>query len=206
MRPTLAVSSPGASDASCGTSDKLPRRVNAVESTLGSRGTGATVRRAPERSTISGLMDSFALMTSISLHHGVRLQLIVDKFTDTRDMPSADVVRQRFEAVIETIDKEVGSLLPSSPFRRPGLFYSLFAAVYDHMYGLGSSLKRRKPKPLPSGIKQSLERVSARIRSKELPEKVQDAIDKATADKARRDRRHRFIIGALHLEPANSKS
>jgi ribonucleoside-diphosphate reductase alpha chain len=43
---------------------------------------------AKEGSTISGLMDSFALMTSIALQHGVPLQLLVDKFTHTRFEPS----------------------------------------------------------------------------------------------------------------------
>ncbi|HEU5161896.1 MAG TPA: vitamin B12-dependent ribonucleotide reductase, partial [Thermoanaerobaculia bacterium] len=46
------------------------------------------VTMAKEGSTISGLMDSFALMTSISLQHGVPLQLLVDKFTHTRFEPS----------------------------------------------------------------------------------------------------------------------
>ncbi len=43
---------------------------------------------AKEGSTISGLMDSFATMTSIALQHGVPLQLLVDKFTHTRFEPS----------------------------------------------------------------------------------------------------------------------
>ncbi|HUP65806.1 MAG TPA: vitamin B12-dependent ribonucleotide reductase [Thermoanaerobaculia bacterium] len=46
------------------------------------------VTMAKEGSTISGLMDSFALMTSIALQHGVPLQLLVDKFTHTRFEPS----------------------------------------------------------------------------------------------------------------------
>ena len=43
---------------------------------------------AKEGSTISGLMDSFATMTSLALQHGVPLQLLVDKFTHTRFEPS----------------------------------------------------------------------------------------------------------------------
>jgi ribonucleoside-diphosphate reductase alpha chain len=46
------------------------------------------ITMAKEGSTISGLMDSFATMTSISLQHGVPLQLLVDKFTHTRFEPS----------------------------------------------------------------------------------------------------------------------
>src|SRR5579864_1742111 len=43
---------------------------------------------AKEGSTISGLMDSFATMTSLALQHGVPLQLLVDKFTHMRFEPS----------------------------------------------------------------------------------------------------------------------
>src|SRR5207244_3870323 len=43
---------------------------------------------AKEGSTISGLMDSFATMTSLALQHGVPLQLLIDKFTHTRFEPS----------------------------------------------------------------------------------------------------------------------
>lgn len=112
------------------------------------------------------------------------------------------MVRQRFEAIISAIDQSLGELLPGSAFQRPALFFSLFAALYDHMYGLASPLKRGRPKPLPSGIGPAFQRASTRIRSKDLPEKVQDAMDKATGDKARRDTRHKFLMRALSLEPA----
>ena len=46
------------------------------------------ITMAKEGSTISGLMDSFATMTSLALQHGVPLQLLVDKFTHLRFEPS----------------------------------------------------------------------------------------------------------------------
>src|SRR5213075_203890 len=46
------------------------------------------ITMAKEGSTISGLMDSFATMTSLALQHGVPLQLLIDKFTHTRFEPS----------------------------------------------------------------------------------------------------------------------
>jgi hypothetical protein len=114
----------------------------------------------------------------------------------------ATIVRQRFEATLEASDEHLGKHLAGSAFRRPALFYSLFAALYDHMYGLASPLKRAKPNPLPKGIAVAFQRTSERIHSNRIPEKVRDAIDKATGDKARRDQRHRFLIGALKLESA----
>lgn len=116
------------------------------------------------------------------------------------DYPGASVVRQRFEATIGAIEQHLGDLISGSPFQRATLFYSLFAAIYHHMYGLASPLRRAKARPLPRGLSSSFQRASQRIRAKNLPEKVQDAMDRATADKARRDQRHKFIMGALKLE------
>ena len=46
------------------------------------------LKMAKEGSTISGLMDSLAIMTSISLQYGVPLKALVDKFSHTRFEPS----------------------------------------------------------------------------------------------------------------------
>jgi len=46
------------------------------------------VTMAKEGSTVSGLMDSFALATSIALQHGVPLTLLCEKFAHTRFEPS----------------------------------------------------------------------------------------------------------------------
>ena len=43
---------------------------------------------AKEGSTISGLMDTIATMTSIALQYGVPLKALVDKFSHTRFEPS----------------------------------------------------------------------------------------------------------------------
>ncbi len=46
------------------------------------------VKMAKEGSTVSGLMDSFALAVSMALQHGVPLKLLCDKFAHTRFEPS----------------------------------------------------------------------------------------------------------------------
>jgi ribonucleoside-diphosphate reductase alpha chain len=46
------------------------------------------IKMAKEGSTVSGLMDSFALSVSIALQHGVPLKLFCDKFAHTRFEPS----------------------------------------------------------------------------------------------------------------------
>ena len=60
--------------------------------TVGSYEDGAPgeifLRMAKEGSTISGLMDTIATMTSIALQYGVPLKALVDKFSHTRFEPS----------------------------------------------------------------------------------------------------------------------
>jgi ribonucleoside-diphosphate reductase alpha chain len=46
------------------------------------------ITMAKEGSTVSGLMDSFALAVSLALQHGVPLKLFCDKFAHTRFEPS----------------------------------------------------------------------------------------------------------------------
>ncbi|MFZ0761753.1 MAG: vitamin B12-dependent ribonucleotide reductase, partial [Candidatus Sulfotelmatobacter sp.] len=46
------------------------------------------ITMAKEGSTVSGLMDSFALAVSIALQHGVKLDLFCEKFAHTRFEPS----------------------------------------------------------------------------------------------------------------------
>ena len=46
------------------------------------------IKMAKEGSTVSGLMDSFALAVSVALQHGVPLKLLCEKFAHTRFEPS----------------------------------------------------------------------------------------------------------------------
>ena len=118
------------------------------------------------------------------------------------EMANTEAIEKRFRATLADLDSATGDMLGTTVFRRAALFYSLFACVYDHMYGLGCPLDGRKPRPLPRGFRRRLEQASDRIGLKDLPEGVQDAMDKATGDKARRDERQQFIMEALGLEPA----
>jgi len=135
---------------------------------------------------------------------GGKDQKRISRFYEDHDeeFSSGDIVRKRFESVIGSIASHFGEIIPNSAFQRPALFYSLFTAVYGHMYGLGSPLKRASANALPSSCAALLREASARIRSKDLPEKVQDAMDKATGDKARRLERHKFLVKALRLDQA----
>jgi hypothetical protein len=141
-----------------------------------------------------------AMLNGIQSKGQPRITRFYKDHEDTLD--GTDVLRKRFEITMSSIDKHMGDVLASSAFRRPALFYSLFAAIYDHLYGLKSKVEHGAPRALPAGLADRLRIASSLIRTKDLPDRVQDAMDKATADKARRDTRHKFIVEALDLDQA----
>lgn len=120
------------------------------------------------------------------------------------NLPGATTIQRRFTRVMSEIDNAVGGMLADSAFRRPALFFSLFSVIYHHAYGLRAPLEldRLEPLPLPRDFADLFLHTSRAIKSKDLPDHIQDAMDKATADKARRDQRHEFLMEVLQLEPA----
>ena len=130
-----------------------------------------------------------------------RLNNIYEKFDD--NFRGSKNVATRFRTILEQLDDRVGDLIAKTPFSRQALFYSLFTACYDHIYGLDSNYKlRKKPKSLPAGFRKDFETCARRIASGKLPEKVADAMDRATADKGRRATRHEFFVKELGLVSA----
>ena len=120
------------------------------------------------------------------------------------DFGGAEVLFARFQRVMTELDDAVGEAIGQTVFRRSALFFSLFCAVYDHMYGLGSGYgKRRTAKQLPARFEESFKRVDKMIATGKLPDHVKDAVDKATADTGRRLTRHEFFVEELSLVSAN---
>jgi hypothetical protein len=158
------------------------------------------IARMDEAEMISDLL--------ITMKEGIRAkdQKYISTYYNTYEEEDSYVglpfARKRFENVLATIDGKFGDILADTVFRRPALFFSLFTAAYDHMYGLNSKLDKKKATPLPSNVTSLLSKLSDRIQAGNLAENVQDAIVKATADKARRDTRHKFLMKALGLESA----
>ncbi len=88
-RPPSAASSPTSASPSPTNSPSAATRATSPSANTKTAAPGEIfITMAKEGSTISGLMDSFATMTSLALQHGVPLQLLVDKFTHTRFEPS----------------------------------------------------------------------------------------------------------------------
>ena len=156
------------------------------------------VSRMDEAEAVSEYL--LAMQGGITGKSQSRISKCYKKFEE--NLPSADTLRKRCEITLALIDEAVGDLIAGSAFQRPVLFYSLFTAVYDHLYGLGRQLRAGKPRVLPRSLRHAFNRVNGKIRAKNLPEKVQDAMDRATADPARRNVRYAYLMKALNLASA----
>ena len=131
-----------------------------------------------------------------------KLRKVYAAFDDA--LPGEGQLRTRFNKTMEAIDDNLGTMLAESRLSRTALFYSLFTAIYDHIYGLGSDHRQsRRPRELPALIAKKFQRVNQAILAGNLPERVSDAMEKATADVGRRRVRHQFFLERLGLEPAD---
>lgn len=118
------------------------------------------------------------------------------------DLAPSNILSERFDKVMAAIDSSAGGELASSVFSRPALFFSLWVAVYDHLFGLKSPLRRQSAKQLPSAFAARLRATGLLIADKKLDQETQDALDKGTSDPARRRARHKYLLKALALQGA----
>jgi NADH:ubiquinone oxidoreductase subunit 2 (subunit N) len=92
---------------------------------------------AKEGSTLAGLMDSFAIVTSIALQYGVPVKVLVDKFIHTRFEPSGytDNPKIRFaSSVVDYVFKWLAlRFLPESDLKE---FHPLLLAMVTGMVGV----------------------------------------------------------------------
>jgi hypothetical protein len=118
-----------------------------------------------------------------------------------------DRLEKEFKAVIDLIAKFFGSKLPDSIFSRRILFYSLFLAVYDLMYGMPGSPVEFNGKAgkisnsLLSGFTDALVELEAEYLSqnRSLADFI-NATKKATADRKERIIRHKIIYQRLRAK------
>ncbi|MEE2674361.1 MAG: vitamin B12-dependent ribonucleotide reductase [Myxococcota bacterium] len=97
------------------------------------------LRMAKEGSTISGLMDTIATMTSVSLQYGVPLKALVDKFSHTRFEPSGFTNNREIPIAKSLVDYV---------FRYLGNRY-LEAEVVEDLEGLGVDSGQQDEPPIP---------------------------------------------------------
>jgi hypothetical protein len=114
---------------------------------------------------------------------------IGDFYADYDDaFPKRRRVVQRFQDVVDQLDLSVGEVLPSTEFRRPPLFYSLFGAVAHRNYGLPKVELNTPERKLTPSDRRGL---------REAVLKLSDQIELAREDEPVPKRYSRFVNASL---------
>ena len=121
----------------------------------------------------------------------------IDKFYRDFDetFPHEKEIKRRFEIVCDFLDDKIGKDISELQFSRKGLFYSLFAYIYDVVFGLESELKRIKPKSITKNDINKISKASDNIRSKNLPENVLEAVGRHSTHPGERTLIYKYIKG-----------
>lgn len=121
-----------------------------------------------------------------------RLNDTYKEFDD--EMPFKEELERRLQDTFEDIDNLLGPDLPSTVYSSEVHFFSLFSYVYDYRWGLGSHLDQSKAgRKVPRGLRDCLLEVSDRFRREDVPKEVLDAVQRASTDTTRRQRRLDFM-------------
>jgi len=115
-----------------------------------------------------------------------------DKFTGVEE------VKRRFGHVMDVIDELIGQRIRETVYAGEAYFFTLFAYLYDVMYGLGSSLGRREAKELPPDLLEHLLNVSEDFRSKNVPQDILYAVQRASRDFKRRKARLQYMASVCN--------
>jgi len=141
----------------------------------------------------------------------VLLLTMMDGFRDTKDkairkfykdyddeFAEAVELSSKFERTIDTIGEIFSNRLAQTPFRRVPLFFSLFAFIYDALFGLQgySSPRLTFTRQEKDSICNALVNLGQIIQSQEPPEHYSQLIEatrRGTADIGKRRLRHQYI-------------
>jgi len=123
------------------------------------------------------------------------------------EFPQEEIIEKYFRKCIDTIAEIFGNTLIESPFKRTTLFYSLFCAIYDILYGFPNSntpnfqIKRENYGP----IKNALSKLEKELKTKKFSPKYiefKDASSRQTTNRSKRLTRHKTIVNEI-LEVLN---
>jgi hypothetical protein len=149
--------------------------------------------------------DQISRMTEVELTSDLTLNMLLGLTGKTQDrldnlymnneqsFDGAKEVSTRFRHVMDTIDNILGNKITKTVFSREVNFFTLFVYLYDRMYGLGSSLERKRASKISSGVSRCLLKVSENLRNGDVPAEVLDAIGRASADLGRRRTRLQYF-------------
>jgi hypothetical protein len=125
-------------------------------------------------------------------------QRAIDNLYEEYDdaFPAAAEVAKRFRYVFDAIDDTFRQDLRRSPFRRKTLFYSLFAAFYDQLYGIATGvLQSARPRKMPANRVDHLREAGQAIRDAEAPDDVLDATARRTTHVSSRTALFEYLRG-----------
>lgn len=111
------------------------------------------------------------------------------------ELEGEEVLAQRFEVTMDSIERVMGDILPTTIYRSEVSFFTLYCYFYTKMYGLGSPLATMKARRLSDGLDDCLVGASEALRSESAPAKVLDAMQRASTDLGRRETRLNYLLG-----------
>lgn len=97
--------------------------------------------------------------------------------------PERSEVERRFRYCMDELDEGLGADLANTAFRNRSAFHGLFCGVYSAAFGIGSSLKKEKPKGLAANFKTRALKISDAIGEGRAPDKVLEALARRTTHK-----------------------
>jgi len=137
------------------------------------------------------------VITIVTGPHGKKQGTITKYYKDhNEEFSSSAEVTKRFRAVMDSINEHHGRELPTLVFKRKPLFHTLFTFYYDRMFGLKSSLRRARPRPVGREVAEAVRRASADIATGNVPEDLAKALRGATGDPRSREKRLQFLQSA----------
>jgi uncharacterized protein DUF262 len=99
------------------------------------------------------------------------------------EWPGRAEAERRFRHCMEELDEGLGAELANSAFRNRSAFHGLFCALYSAAFGMGSTLKKEKPKALQANFKARALKIGDAISAGTAPDKVMEALARRTTHK-----------------------
>ncbi len=123
----------------------------------------------------------------------------IDKHYSARDAEwdGAAFAADRFRQTMDTIASIIESMATPSAWSSEVNFFTLFVAIYDLEWGLGSHFERNKPRQLPKTIAERAGQASTALRKGDVPPNVLDAMQRASADLGRRRTRFDYLKNVI---------
>jgi len=128
-----------------------------------------------------------------------RTKRTIDGFYEEYDeaFPDRAQCEKRVALLLDLIDEEYGDELKESIFQRRPLFFVLFAALYERLYGLGSALDASKHRPISKRAWAGVRGANRDFKRGKVSEEVQEAAARRTTHKSSRQILVNFIVERL---------